>query len=103
MSERLERIKESWKEREGVRGHIEGLDIDWLIEQAERVEELGALSSNEWVDVVGKFERYVALREALEFYADEENWIGVITSIGNFPGKVEKDQGDKARQALGGE
>lgn len=43
------------------------------------------------------------LREALEFYADEENWISALTSIGDFPCEVEKDQGEIARKALEGE
>src|SRR5690554_2855983 len=67
----------------------------WLIKQAERVEELekeikrlkDALSGSAVIfnhsqatvkELTEKNKRY---RKALEFYANEDNWIGTITSI----------------------
>lgn len=45
------------------------------------------------------------LREALEFYADEKNHIApIFDEHGQYNGsKVDKDGGEIARQALGGE
>lgn len=34
---KLEQIKKNWEFRKDVRGHIEGIDVDWLIEQTEKV------------------------------------------------------------------
>ena len=86
----------------------------WLIKQAERVEELekeikrlkDALSGSAVIfnhsqatvkELTEKNKRY---REALEFYANEDNWIGTITSIVNLSCAVEQDQGEIARKAL---
>lgn len=44
------------------------------------------------------------LREALEFYADEENYEWhEINDLETMPGDVLNDNGKKARQALGGD
>lgn len=76
-------------------------DLVWLIEQAERVQELEQQNK-----------RY---REALEFYADEESYeplevqIGAVTKEGykiskyKYDPKINTDKGKKARQALEGE
>ena|SRR5690625_2484546 len=82
------------------------LKVEWLIEQAERVQELE--------DIIYKDERQAVLesmceqnkryREALEFYADEENYKpfdGIFLS--SYQNKVDEDGGKKARQALEGE
>lgn len=44
--------------------------------------------------------KFQVMRESLEFYASQDNWIATITSIADFPCEVEKDQGEKARKAL---
>lgn len=67
-------------------------DIDWLIEQAERAHELE--------------EKNNRLREALEFYADKENYEmeAIIPLNPNAKtlklSMVDWDCGDKAREAL---
>jgi len=65
-------------------------DLVWLIEQAERVQELER-----------KIERY---REALEFYANEETYemkfVANTDEIGVPLTVIELDEGKKARQAL---
>ncbi|WP_416729226.1 hypothetical protein [Fictibacillus sp. JL2B1089] len=40
------------------------------------------------------------MEKALEFYADDENWIAVNTSLGFVPCLVENDQGKIAKHAL---
>lgn len=39
MPRRIDSIKYRWKESEGVRGHIEALDVTWLIGRVEQLEE----------------------------------------------------------------
>mgnify|MGYP001268909026 CR=1 FL=1 len=91
---------------DGEKALMSSDDYDFLynyaLEQAERVQELE--------DIIYKDERQAVLesmyeqnkryREALEFYADEENWIAALTSVGDFPCEVEEDRGEKARKAL---
>lgn len=68
--------------------------VDWLVEQAERVYELEA-----------KIERY---REALEFYADKNNYReqvlkGIVPPMPIKFKPILHDYGSIARQALEGE
>ncbi|WP_346208375.1 hypothetical protein NSS91_07465 [Caldifermentibacillus hisashii] len=98
--ERLEDIKEKFMKYE-YDYNLSGDDIEWLIEQAERVQELKEQN-----------QRY---REALEFYADQtiykEELIneasydadGVCISNDEYaPPVVYLDGGEKARKALEG-
>lgn len=92
--------------------------IKWLIQQAERVEELEK-DLNEWRNEalrwIKLFEEYQELnkryREALEFYADEKSWMnrevtilmdGEPTDVGDCPA-IFDDGGNIARKALEGE
>jgi hypothetical protein len=92
--ERIEQIKrkqffETGSKKEFV--HFE--DVIWLIEQAERVQDLKIM-----LKVLGRqTERF---KKALEFYADKNNWIEysvgddyVVTAPGD-------DNGETARKAL---
>ncbi|MCR1834992.1 hypothetical protein NSA56_11355 [Oceanobacillus caeni] len=122
--ERLEEIKSRvWKDkgtyamgdysqREGYIYTLSDYDYEWLIEQAERVqeveEELKELRAMYSV-VNGERIRY---KQALEFYADEENWTepsrqqvmmdGEPDTVDGPPWAIE-DSGEKARQVLEGD
>lgn len=106
--ERLEEIKSRvWRERctyavgddssrEGYRYILSDEDYHWLLEQAERAQELEQQNK-----------RY---REALEFYADEKSWMnrkvtilmdGEPTDVEDCPA-IFDDGGNIARQALEG-
>lgn len=71
-------------------------DLNWLIEHAERYDEV-----RQDADILHKQnKRY---REALEFYSDKENYRKLIIEGDKMIlGKmiIEKDNGDKAREAL---
>ncbi len=76
---------------------------DWLIEQAERSEELEEQQTKNddytW-ELLMDIKRY---REALEFYANKENWKKLIIdgdtmTLGKM--KIEEDCGNKAQKAL---
>lgn len=119
--ERLEDIKERFVKYE-YDYNLNGEDIEWLIEQAERVEELEEevekqknrkyIKMRQRDDFMKKAQRY---REALEFYADQtiykEELIneasydadGVCISNDEYaPPVVYLDGGEKARKALEG-
>jgi len=112
--ERLEEIKEKYMEHEYDFNLIKN-DINWLIEQAERVqeveEELKELRAMYSV-VNGERIRY---KQALEFYADEEHYKdkqiskalcdadGVYISNDEYlPSIIYLDKGETARKALEG-
>ena len=79
-------------------------DYDWLIEQVERVQGLKIV-----LEILGKQNK--RLREALEFYSDERNWMNrkVTILMDGEPADVEDcpaifdDGGHTARKALEGE
>ena len=80
-------------------------DIDWLIEQAERVEELESLNANKEDLWQTWFKHYkmesmknVRYRKALEFYADIKNHEERRGT--KVFGDVFYDKGKKAREAL---
>ncbi|MCR1833082.1 hypothetical protein NSA56_01560 [Oceanobacillus caeni] len=97
-------------------------DIDYLIQQAERVEELRKI--NKWLEDgwdteikirqisderIGKlFEKNQRYKQALEFYADEDNYEednyeeDKFNMFAETP-VVKYDKGQKARQALEGD
>src|SRR5690625_5023960 len=80
-------------------------------EQAERVRELEETNKkNYWIAADFKFENLLLeqqnkrYREALEFYADKENYKpfdGIFLS--RYQNKIDEDGGEKARKALEGE
>ncbi|GGP16287.1 hypothetical protein [Oceanobacillus neutriphilus] len=109
MDERLEEIKE-WHENDG---EMHQFQIDWLIEQAEqnyRIQKENAKLSimlrtaqSDLFDIQQQNQRY---KEALEFYADENNHRKLIIDGDTmYLGRsiAEEDSGEKARQALRGE
>src|SRR5699024_4421465 len=122
--ERLEEIKEHEIIADNECGEYERHKVDfyyehvgWLIEQAERVEELERqntpgvelnLLNAEVSDLEQQNKRY---REALEFYANRSNWmnIEVPTVMDGEPEMVTReplifdDGGRKAREALEGD
>lgn len=94
--------------------HVSIDDYQWLIEQAERAQELDTLfkshapegrnyTNEQYVELLQENRQFY---EALEFYADEENCLHKIDfTIREFEhlSKVVKDGGSKARQAIGKE
>mgnify|MGYP001331200827 CR=1 FL=1 len=114
--ERLEEIKSRvWKDkgtyemgdysqREGYIYTLSDYDYEWLIEQAERLEAIikhrnDILKANEYLNEQNK--RY---REALEFYANEENYFfdekEYKVGLGVPESEITLDYGNKAREAL---
>lgn len=101
--ERLEEIIKSLEDK----AVIDRSDYEWLIEQAERLQELkkryliltkeNNQVNDELIDEFRKNKRY---REALEFYANKINY---LTFIKNGKSNIEHDQGEKAREALEGD
>lgn len=73
-------------------------DYDWLIEQAERVQDLKIM-----LKVLG--ERNQCYREALEFYANRNNYKleHFDPNLNDYMSTVDYDEGQKARKALEGE
>lgn len=80
-------------------------DFKWLIEQAKRGQlmEQYRFESEMHLDL---YEKVLAansnLGEALEFYADRENYInGNHDLMGELPSRVQMDEGELAREVLG--
>ena len=81
---------------------VQKTEFDWLIEQAERVPKLELNFKSlqqEWVNTVKENKR---LREALEFYAKDENYNVNTTNQWEPLILINQDHGEKARQALEG-
>jgi len=82
-------------------------DYHWLMEQAERVEELKKevekqknrkyIKMRQRDDFMKKAQRY---KQALEFYADKENYFLKQRMTSSFYTPIELDKGEKARQGL---
>ncbi len=101
MGDRLEEIKEhtAWTIDNGLQPRLDDYDLAWLINRVKELED----KTNQ---------RY---KQALEFYADEENYeplnmeVGAMTKDGykvakyRSEPKIEMDKGQKARQALEGD
>lgn len=128
--ELLEKIKNQFNKGRTTIGSgacfVSDEHVEWLIQQAERVQELEeVLLQNkydkalyekkviEWLELKEENRRY---KRALEFYADEENYKenliskaeydadGVCISIDEYdPPIIYFDNGEKARQALEGD
>ncbi|PIC88412.1 hypothetical protein CSV71_14900 [Sporosarcina sp. P21c] len=103
-AERLERIEFSG---EG----LEDEDFEWLIQQAERVQELEKqLNETKALPMLMELEKRKSenarLRKALEFYADDYKWFEENKGSPFAPDyrmEIQSDGGDVARQALNGE
>lgn len=85
------------------------LKVEWLIEQAERVQELEK-EKDEWKYTAQSYymtnqelrEQNKRYREALKFYADDKSWeFDWLDDIRES--LIWKDYGEKARKALEGE
>lgn len=81
------------------------VDVKWVIkyakEQVERVQELEEVLNIDAPSYQRVMEQNKRYREALEFYADEENYKpfdGILLS--NYQNKVDEDGGEIARKAL---
>lgn len=107
--ERMEEIKEiyRWAIENSIANRIADSDIDWLIKQAERVEEL-ELEVNDWRDEAIKWN--IRFRESEESHSETKELLKSIVNQnkryrevleeiarGRLPGASYK-----ARQALGG-
>ena len=107
MSERLERIQQNDLLRaindislygpEGIRMEAVIKDIEWLIKQTERYEDL--LEQVKQIEKVSDYNADLRMKyeKALEFYANKENYSP------DFSHNVDNDKGEIARQALGAE
>lgn len=124
MTERLEEIKNVYEDYKGLQKkrdfkqadiallYLSENHIDWLIQQAERVEELekviGDLDENVaafetlWLEEKRKNKRY---KQALEFYAERDNyqWEVSYRPQQEIDCMVIDDSGHTARKALKGE
>ena len=104
MSERLEEIKEQVKY---LQGDFLRDDLDWLIKQAERVQELeDIIYQDARQDVIeGLYEENKRYREALKFYADRDNYKleHFDPNLDDYMSTVDYDEGQKARQTIGSE
>jgi len=111
-NERLERIKE----RVNYHSHLDD-DIEWLIKQAERVEELEReleavdRQDEQWKELIriamtwkNIYEKESKrFKQALEFYANEKNYERAYDDEVLFdylPSEIDFDNGEKARKAL---
>ncbi|MEK5070814.1 hypothetical protein [Sporosarcina sp. FSL K6-1508] len=103
-AERLERFKSNWQ---GGSPNLQPADVDWFIEQAERAQELEKeLYKTKALPMLMELEKRKyennRLREALEFYAKEENYNVNTTNQWEPLILINQDHGEKARQALEG-
>lgn len=115
MDERLKKIEDRYMKREYDYA-LSSMDIDWLIQQAEKAQELEEVVNkaenhllrngkeimkltNDIAELKYRNQRY---KEALEFYADENNHGDSIEDFEYEP-PIYHDNGEKARQALKGE
>ena len=113
MDKRIKEIKRMWHED----GDIDDKAFYWLIQQAERVELLerenkalnDILTTLEKQDIIKLLDQNVRLikqnkryREALEFYADKENYKleHFDPNLDDYMSTVDYDEGIKARKAL---
>ena len=80
--------------------------VDWLVEQAERVQELESDSYNAHLErLLDRKEQEIGrYREALEFYADRENYEPehYDPDTHDYTSMIYHDKGATARKALGG-
>lgn len=107
--ERLENIKEQyqWAVENRLANRVDDSDIEWLIQQAKRVEE-SEKERDEWKDTSQFYymtnqelrEQNKRYKQALEFYADKENYFLKQRMTSSFYTPIELDKGEKARQAL---
>jgi uncharacterized membrane-anchored protein YjiN (DUF445 family) len=119
MKSRLKELKDNHEFRKGEGWELTTLseDIDWLIEQAEKIEryekEVVKLNSlinqswgknarclvKDWKEQQEKIEDYV---NALKFYADKENYEewNEDSDLTEYIHNVDFDGGDNARKAL---
>lgn len=103
---------------------LSSMDIDWLIDQGERFEKMkkefaedidfkrrevvelkkaGAGWAKQYEDLQEVNQRY---KEALEFYADEKNYVRPYDNENFFdylPSEMDFDKGERARKELKGE
>lgn len=114
--ERLEEIKENAMRNRahyktvgtnesywGYSYELSDKDYTWLIEQAERVQELEVIIYQDARQgmLESLYEENKRYRGALEFYADLKNWRKTHTErVNNSPSKVIADTGERAREAL---
>lgn len=107
VKERLEEIEKSWHESCGDVRLLDPEDVDWFINTAKKQQkEIKELKTeidsqigneSELNKIIGSIRSENArLREALEFYADGDNYNGWRDN----PGIIGNDGGEKARQAL---
>ena len=117
-AERLEKIKDNCERLARYEKHYGSDDVNitpivedlqWLIEQAEKVDELSKEVDNlSNLSIEDERDHYLLrsendkLREALEFYADDENYNVNTTNQWEPLILINQDHGEKARQALKG-
>ncbi|MBU5342308.1 hypothetical protein [Caldifermentibacillus hisashii] len=107
--ERLEEIKEAyrWTIDNSLVPRLSDSDTEWLINRVKELEEEVEKQKNRKYlkmrqrdDFMKKAQRY---KQALEFYADKENYFLKQRKTSSFYTPIELDKGEKARQALEGD
>jgi hypothetical protein len=98
----LEDIKERFAKYQSDY-NLNGEDIEWLIQQAERYEDL--LEQVKQIEKVSDYNADLRMKyeKALEFYAHKKNYDIKHLSEDEHEIPVFKDYGEKARQALEGD
>jgi hypothetical protein len=98
----LEDIKERFAKYESDY-NLNGEDVEWLIQQAERYEDL--LEQVKQIEKVSDYNADLRMKyeKALEFYAHKKNYDIKHLSEDEHEIPVFKDYGEKARQALEGD
>lgn len=77
-------------------------DYLWLVEQAERVQALEKIRDTCVPQVAKLKDKVERCEQVLKFYADERNYV-IWNSMVISKTEIERDEGEKARQALEGE
>jgi len=79
---------------------IHPADVDWLIQQAERVQKIEQILEDMDRQLYSEQQQNKRYKQALEFYADEENY---CVRFEDDYEPILQDNGKTARQALGWE
>src|SRR5690625_1318354 len=107
--ERLEEIKEhtAWTVDNGLQPRIDDYDLAWLINRVEELEKQShGIELNLLNDEVVRLEKQNQIyKQALEFYADRDNYKleHFDPNLDDYMSTVDYDEGKTARNALEGE
>lgn len=99
--ERLENISPIGFDQEG-NVLVNGQDYHFLLEQAEKAQELDNRIQNKILPEIEKgYKQNMRFREALEFYADKDNYKRPYDDLLRYlPSEMDHDEGEKAMEVL---